>query len=516
VGLIQTRVYVDFDGDLDFSDANEDITQYVTSLVVQRGTDNTLNAGSLELMVYDPDGRFQPQHSGGPYGEGLTVGRRVEVTMSVPGGVEIPQFYGFIDGIAPEYVAEEEHVPLVSLTATDLLRPLEIRKITTGTLVGMTTGQIVDLLLNNLGWEPGIFTLNRSCLNTDDLLGGADVSRRYVDTGRTVVPYCQWENIPIATVIRDIVAAERGNFFVGKDGWVHYEDRHHRSSDRTSQGTLTDEHISEMVVRYADEDLFNHVEVVAHPRSVGAAGSVVFDAIGDNNGHRLAPSETREYHVSYTDRETGRSCEATNIITPVAPTDYAANSKADGTGTDMTGSLGVTFEADENERYKFTLINNHSTQDIYVTKLQVRATPLVTYDAVAMTATDELSIVQYLQRDMTLDSYLLSNPLEVQDYAAWLLYLYKNPRARVERLTLIDSNLSNALQIINREISDRVTVDSDKYRVHGDYFIDGITLEADSATGQVRCNWTLNVVATDTLFFTLNADALDSEAVLGY
>ncbi len=93
---------------------------------------------------------------------------------------------------------------------------------------------------------------------------------------------------------------------------------------------------------------------------------------------------------------------------------------------------------------------------------------------------------------------------------------YKDPHARIERLTLFDSNWANALQILNREISDRVTIQSDKYHVDSDFFIDGIALETDLVAGLVRCEWVLSGLAAEILFFMLDVDTLDSEAVLGY
>ena len=515
MGLIETKVYIDFDNGLDFSDADEDISDYVTGLVIQRGTDQTLNAGSLELQVLDADGRFQPQNTGGPYGSGLMVGRRVQVVMSV-GGSETTQFYGFITEITPEYVASDEHTPVRSILAADLLCLLGIRKVTTGTLLNKLTGELIDLLLDNLGWEPGMATFDRIYLDTPTaLLGGSGASWRYTDTGQTLIPYCQWEKTPIASAIRDIVEAEHGLFWIGKDGWVHYEDRHHRTTDRTSLATLTDDHISELVLRYTDQDLFNVIEVVAHPRSVGAAASVVFDAIGDNNGHEITAGASREYYVSYTDPETRQPCEVTDIVTPVSGTDYAANSAADGSGSNRTIDITVSLVADDNGRYTFTVTNNSSSK-LYLTKLQLRATPLVAYDAVSQIAEDEASQAQFLERDLVIDNYLLNDPTEANDYADWLLLQYKDPHARIERLTLFDSNWANALQILSREISDRVTIQSDKYHVDGDFFIDGIALETDLVAGLVRCEWTLNGLAADTLFFTLDADTLDSEAILGY
>ena len=546
MGLIETKVYIDFDNDLDFSDADEDISDYVTGLVIQRGTDQTLNAGSLELQVLDADGRFQPQNTGGPYGSGLMIGRRVQVTMelgdaetlfftldvdtldseAVLGYSEVSQFYGFITEITPEYVAADEYQPVRSILAADLLCLLNIRKVTTGTLLNKQTGELIELLLDNLGWE-GIATFDRIYLDTPTaLLGGPGANWRYVDAGQTTIPYCSWEKTPIAVAIRDIVEAEHGLFWIGKDGWVHFEDRHHRSADRVSLATLTDNHISELVLRYTDQDLFNVVEVVAHPRSVGTAASVVFDAIGNNNGHEIEAGASREYPVSYSDPVSGRPCEATGIVTPVSGTDYVANSAANGSGSNRTIDITVSLVADDNGRYTFTVTNNSSSK-LYLTKLQLRATPLVAYDAVSQIAEDKASQAQFLERDLVIDNYLLNDPTEANDYADWLLLQYKDPHARIERLTLFDSNWTNALQILNREISDRVTIQSDKYNINGDFFIDGISLETDLVAGQVRCEWMLNnglalgyaetlSFTLDVDTFTLDVDTLDSEAALGY
>ena len=515
MGLIQTRVYIDFDNDLDFADADEDITEYVGEVVIERALGNQLNAGQLQLSVFDADGRFQPQNTSGPYGENLTIGRRVRVDMAASeGGEYTTQFYGFITEITPEYVAGEEQSPIRGIIAHDLLHLLDIRKITTGTLLNKTTGELVDLLLDNIGWDyTAIF--DRIYLDTPTaVLGGPGANWRSIDSGQTEIPYCQWEKTTIAQALREICETEHGNFYISKDCYAVFEDRHYRNAVRDSQATLTDDNISELVLRYTDEDLFNNVEVIAHPRMVGTPGSVVFDAIGDGQGHEIPIGESREYYVTFSDPDTQRMCEATDIITPAAPTDYTANSAADGSGSDRTANITVSLEQDDNDRYKITVTNDYS-KSVYLTKLQMRGTPLVTLDAVPSVARDELSIAQYLQRDYTLDSYLLSSANEAQDYADWLLYQMSQPWARVERLTLVDCTWDNALQIVQRELSDRVTIQSEKYNVSGDFFIEGITFEA-AAGGDVRCEWQLSGISSDVLFFTLDIDYLDSEALLGY
>lgn len=533
MGLIQTKVFLDFDNDLDFTGDDEDITEHVASLIIQRGTDETLNAGSLELIVNDIDGYFEPQNTSGPYGSNLKLGRRVRVSM-LPGlmlgewedaeiswdtadvdwGEDYAQFYGFINEISPEYRAEETEDPQRSIIVADLLRLLEIRRMTTGTLVDKTTGELIDLVLDNLGWE-GLFTLNRSLLDRNTILGGPGASWRATDTGQTTVPYCSWNDTNLATIIREILAAEHGQFYIRKDGWTVFEDRHHRSSSRTSVATLTDENIAELVIGYSDDTLFNHIEVIAHPRTVGDRAVAVFDAIGSGSGHQLNAGDSREYYVSYSDPDTGRTCEIIDMVTPASGTDYIANSAADGTGTDRTSDLTVTFAADDSERYKFTITNSSATT-LYLTTLQVRAKALVAYDAVPMTSDDDNSIAEYLQRDLVVDSALCNDPVEAQDYADWLRYQSSTPRYSVKKLVLYDDTWPNAVNIVNREISDRITINSTKHNVSGDFFIDSITIEADAASGRVRCEWMLSSISTDVLFFTLDVDTLDGVAVLGY
>jgi len=117
---------------------------------------------------------------------------------------------------------------------------------------------------------------------------------------------------------------------------------------------------------------------------------------------------------------------------------------------------------------------------------------------------------------LLVDSALCNDPVEAQDYADWLRYQSSTPRYSVKKLVLYDDTWPNAVNIVNREISDRITINSTKHNVSGDFFIDGIAIEADAASGRVRCEWMLSSISTDVLFLTLDVDTLDSVAMLGY
>jgi hypothetical protein len=66
-----------------------------------------------------------------------------------------------------------------------------------------------------------------------------------------------------------------------------------------------------------------------------------------------------------------------SLTTPIAYTDYAANDSQDGTGTDRTGSLGVTLTDLGGARFRLRLVNGHSGT-VYV-ELQVRGQPVNFY-----------------------------------------------------------------------------------------------------------------------------------------
>lgn len=506
----QIQVFVDWDNDLDFSGENEDISQYVKRVVIQRGQSANLRSGTCQLTLRNADAFFTPNNTRSPFYGNLTIGRRVQVRATV--GTDVNYlFTGYIEGIVPEDIAKQQHQRESTVSTYDLLRLLELRRVSTKTLFDYTTGEWIDLVLDSFGWD-GAFTLDISRLD-EGILGRLDESRS-IDDGKTTIPYWQISDQALSEAICDFVQAEGGIFYIRGDGVPVFEDRHHRPSDRDSLTTYTDAEIAELTQELISPE--NHIEVVVHPRRVGTPASVIWTGASAGAPILLAAGEIQELYVSYNDPDTGNPCEATDVISPASTTDYTANTAEDGTGTNITANLSVAL-VEESNRYSVVVANSGSV-DMYVTLLQVRGTPLIADDVMSLVAEDLQSIGDYLQRDLTIDCALLSNTLEAQDRADYEIGIRAQPRTQVKRLRLAAGNVQEK---IAREISDRITIASESRQVSEDFFIDAVTVTIDGKFGRdtffedIDVAWELTPVTS--LFFLLDVDEIDDETVgLGY
>lgn len=508
--MLTLKCYIDFDGNLGFSAANEDVSAQTLSFKTERSDDINGEGGYVQLVLSNTTGEFVPQSTLSPYGDDFRIGRRVKVTaipddeptvdeldsvtwdrlFCTPDGFEFDLIYVFITSITPDLVASQpsRHTAVQARALTYLLK---LRNFKTGTLQDKKTGDIIDMVLDTLGASsPSYFVWGVSRWGVDTIWGGSGASWRDIDTGRNTLPYCSFNDSALAA-LKELLNQEQGHFYIRRDGWSVFEDRHHRMRARTSLFTFDDSHIAALVTEYDDSQLYNHVDVVAHPRSVGVADSIMWDALGSSNGYAIASGESGEYGVSFSDPDTGESCEATAIVDPlIASTDYLANSAADGSGDDRTADIAVVLTITDTGSYICTVTNNGSEQ-IYLTKLQVRGTPLVAYDAVIKTAEDTAAIARDLQRDLEVDYMLLSDPVYAENLAKFLLNKHKEPRLRVKNMSIVGNTSENLLQIMFREVGDRIAIESDKFGISGEFIIRGISLQSDGKLEKLSATYNL-------------------------
>jgi hypothetical protein len=488
------RPTVIVDWNADAGGTGEDISAYVRSIRGQYGAVETLQSGSCTLVVSNQDGRFSPQNAAGPYYGNLVPGRKVTITLPLEDGVtETPYlFTGYIERIVPESAAAESHDLRATITIGQVLHYYELRRANTTLQADQRTDQLISTLIDTLSWE-GLWKWDTSKWDTG-IWSGANVDLRDFDEGVTTVVWQQYQDDPVMPALRELVNLEQGYLWVARDGRLHFENRHHRALDTTPAATLTDVHISELDVEVDEDDIANHIEVTAYPRAIGSAATVCWSANAEDSSIRLGPSESRDFNPSWTDPETGERCEVTDIVSPVGGTDYIAKQNSDGTGSTLTGSITVT-EVTERERY-FLRIENTAAVTVYLTKLQLRATPLVSYDSVTITKTDSTSVFAYMEREKRFQNKLLSDVLEAQALAEFMLFMNKDPVPRLKSLTM-SSIVGAEVRLLQKtlEISDRVTVTSEDNFLDGDYFIDRITFEMAGDLEQLTTRYELSAAA---------------------
>lgn len=191
------------------------------------------------------------------------------------------------------------------------------------------------------------------------------------------------------------------------------------------------------------KDIANQITIVHTPRKIDAEPTSILWTL--DRAMKIDPLEQVTIRGAYNDPVGGAKVNGIEFVTPVANTDYAANSVEAGTATDMTAFLGVssTFGSAEVE---LILSNSHSGTALYVggtvsgAMLQVRGKGVYTYDVVRQVTSDAESIKRHGVQPITIDSpYVNLNDVLIASggtFGESLLAHWKDPRISIDNLSL--------------------------------------------------------------------------------
>lgn len=197
--------------------------------------------------------------------------------------------------------------------------------------------------------------------------------------------------------------------------------------------------------------------------------------------------------------ESGSYDLADRIRLPLAVTDYAANSRAEGGGADLTGSLAVSLpyvggNGGPGYQGKGTVVrveNRHATATAYLALLRLQADRAYRdYEPVSCQAVNAASQTRYGVRSRVVDCRFIDHYAAARRMAAARLARRQEPRP-AWILTLTGGDSGNWRQIVQRVLSDRIRVSCPERGVNGDFFIEGMELTAVARTGEVRARWRL-------------------------
>ena len=153
-----------------------------------------------------------------------------------------------------------------------------------------------------------------------------------------------------------------------------------------------------------------------------------------------------------------------SVVTPVATTDYTANTLAGGGGTDRTTSLSVSLQ-DGGTAFRATLSNTHATDTIYVTKFQIRADNAMEPRPEVYRLTDAPFRTSEPAAALTHDAFwhdtAQAPSVSVAPYAKTGAALLLIKRYAVPRLTLVFDWDSDAIQgaMLRAELLDLIAVE---------------------------------------------------------
>lgn len=282
----------------------------------------------------------------------------------------------------------------------------------------------------------------------------------------------------------------RGDAFRG--GRVVFEGRYTRSHYPydTPYWTVDDSVLEELDVSDHDyEGIINRVLLTLHPRRVDSAATTVLFVL-QSVPVELAASETLIFEAYYRDPAGGRSIRVggKDMVTPVATTDYTANSQADGGGTNKTSQLDVSVgKYGSNTR---VILTNNDAATIYVTKFQLRGKGIYYDEAVVATSEDNESRLNYGMRSLPVDMPYQQDVAIAEGIGDAIIAAYKDPRSRVRALAFNPRKSAEyMMHALAREVGDFIEISetvsglsSADYHIQGVQFVVGVG-------GAMLCRW---------------------------
>lgn len=255
----------------------------------------------------------------------------------------------------------------------------------------------------------------------------------------------------------------------------------------TSKATFTDEDISGIELNYG-EHYYNEVKTIVYPREVDSAATSVLFTL--NRYIAIQPGATATVKGRFIDpNQEAVNVTGTDMVTPVATTDYLFNTASDGGGSDITADLGVVATYGANG-VEYALTNNNAGLG-YVTFLQARGKGIYTYNPVEYSQEYDTGIDADGRRTLTLQMPYQDNPLVGESFADTLLDLYKTKRLEVSGITYEAGKSATLIEYFrDLYVGDRITLNLSDLGIEGDYFIQG----ADFVVGlgnSVRCTYRL-------------------------
>lgn len=429
---------VDWDNDGAWAGIYDDIKDNTKLINFSRGKSDELSkaeVGQLSVTLNNADGLYTPSlTTGGLYGN-LLPKRPITIFYYDLRAGSYPLFYGFIEEIIPHpHLSEQDCI----ITAVDGIDFLSRHDMSTALYKDALTGTIHGYILDDAGWS---------------------ATMRTIDVGLDTVPYWYGSDVKARFAQEEIDDTAQGFSFVDGKGYFNFQDRYKRSdaTHQTSQATF-DNTMAYITESLNPRNVYNTIKATITP----------FELQSEAELWRL--EEVPSIDIGDTQVWWGNSEYFVDAwVTPVSTTDYTANSLANGTGTDMTSDIAITTTKFA-KTIKLSIKNNGSVP-AYITLLKARGTWYDDKTKVTRKAEDTTSQTAYQKRTLELGGKYLDDTTQAEGLVRVALGKYKDPRKEIG-MTVMNQDAATLAQILNLEISDRITVVNTSTGLNADYFID--------------------------------------------
>jgi hypothetical protein len=467
-----------------------DLDDFITSdvlamnwrLGMARVYDHVSAPASGAITVRNEDGHYSPEISA----DALAPGTPVRIRARYDGQT---------------YVLLSARIDRVEVEAGDLAGRTAVLHLTGPERLLMTARVLIPLLLNARANNVLTSVLQNSPLHRLE---------RVLDTGESVFAYVgdTWvDGITALDAIRQIVTAERGRFFSDRHGHLIFRNRLWQKKIWTAAAIFADD-FEALDYEYGGR-LANRIRVMIQPREVGSAGSTIWRL---TQAQRIPAGNCRRITARLRDSN-DNPMGATDVIAPVASTDYTANTQPDGSGTNVTGQFSVTLGAVTGSAVSLDVCNNSAQTAYLMPGSRLRGTPLIQADPMLVEESDSASIDQHglyahgynLPYFVTID--------EANELAREQLLQRRHPFGAVQRMTV--SSRAHPGDVLARTLFDVLGISEGRAGHSGDYTIVAEEHTVDLGGARHRVTWLLEAL-NPRGFWRLRHGALGQTTKLSY
>lgn len=500
---------IDWDGDGDFSEDVENVTQYVISANWELGSHKPFqyvaDEAKLTLVLNNADRRFSPEYSDSPLAGMVLPRRKVQVRLydivfDNLGNVVFDNngdpvlvlrdvmYSGWISTINPTWGIHKGPFQ-TTIEASGSKGILDRARITIPIMTSARTDTIIQAILDA--------SLTGYNAITYDLSAGL-VTHAYAGDS--------WDSDTTAyQALVSAVQAEWGIFYFDRDGTAVFRTRDWLTSEDDITLTITDDEGDEMLygMKYRfGQDIANVINVEYFPRTVSTVTTDVLYTMPSSI--TITPGGTYTFKASYTSTE-GQTVGGTNVSTP---------STGASTLHFSSGSATVTTFTANATGFEILLTNNSAVANCVVDVLIVKGRKLTSFAKQTATSTDSTSVGLYGEAQYTISSKLLGDPDLAKTLADFILSYRANPQGYVTEVSVISRSSALATLMPSIVIGNKIRVTEQQTGTERDYRVVGERHEVSDGGNIYVVTWSLDPLPNIGTW-TLDVDELDFTAVLG-
>lgn len=223
-----------------------------------------------------------------------------------------------------------------------------------------------------------------------------------------------WWTDPQETILaamNELARAWWGTVFVTREGAIAYRSR---AAGRAATITLTQGMLGkEIQTDMPWEEICNLERAVAWPRKVTDSGIELWRL---SNRPMIEAGDTLTIWAEFTYE--GERCPATDITTPVATTDYKANTQENDGGVDKTAQISINIT-----KYAMTAkleITNNDAGSVYLTLMKLRGSALVAPNWTTVEVEDATSQTAFGKSVLEVDSLWIQTTAHANNLASYV------------------------------------------------------------------------------------------------